>query len=83
VAPSEHTSALQSIIAWLDQRRAWQFALIAACAAAAASTVAVIITQQLVRGHLNLSAALGTAIGTMIGTFTVALGVRLTRPPQH
>jgi len=65
----------------MNQRRPWHYALIMACAVAAASTVATIITQQLLHGHLNLSAVLGTATGTLIGTFTVALGVRLTRPP--
>jgi hypothetical protein len=79
VAPSDRSSALQPMNDWLDQRRAWQFALIMACAAAAASVVASIIIQQLMRGHLDLSAVLGTGTGTMIGCFTVALGYRLTR----
>jgi CHASE2 domain-containing sensor protein len=68
---------------WLDQRRAWQFALITACATAAASAVTMIIAQQLLHGHLNPSAVLGTAAGTMTGCFTVALGYRLTRPRNH
>ena len=83
VAPSEPNNARQSVNGWLDQRRAWQFALIMACAAAAAATAAVIIVQQLLRGHLNLSAVLGTATGSMTGSFIVALGIRLTRPRNH
>jgi hypothetical protein len=82
VAPSGRTP-LQSLNGWLDQRRAWQFALIAAFTVGAAATAAAILAQWLLHGHLNLSAALGTAAGTMTGTFTVALGVRLTRPPKH
>jgi uncharacterized membrane protein YfcA len=54
-----------------------------ACALAMASTAATIITQWLLRGHLNISAIVGTAAGSMIGCFTVALGYRLTRSPHH
>ncbi len=83
VAPSGRTTTLQSLNSWLDQRRAWHYALIAALAVGAAATAAAILAQWLLHGHLDLSAALGTAAGTMTGTFTVALGVRLTRPPHH
>jgi hypothetical protein len=54
---------------WLDQRRAWQYALTMACVTAAAATVTL--------------AVLGTATGSLIGCFTVALGYRLTHSPHH
>lgn len=82
MAPSGPTTTLRSINSWLDQRRAWQYALIAALTVGAAATGAAMLAQMLLHGHLDLSAAPGTAVGTMTGTFTVALGVRLTRPPK-
>ena len=83
MAPPGRTSPFQSVNRWLDQQRAWHYALIMACVTAAAATAAAIIVQWLLHGHLNLSAVLGTAAGTMIGCFTVALGYRLARPYHH
>jgi CHASE2 domain-containing sensor protein len=83
VAPSGRTSTIQAMNGWLDQRRAWQYALTMACVTAAAATVTLIIIQWLLRGHLNFSAVLGTATGSLIGCFTVALGYRLTHSPHH
>jgi uncharacterized membrane protein YfcA len=83
VDPSQRGSPVQSANRWLDQRQAWQFALIMACITGLAAAAAATAVQWTLHGHLDPGTILATAAGIMIGCFAAVFCLRLARTRHH